>query len=158
MGRIIAVLVGVVACVALWTYLARQASPAPLTRLPLTIETVNGPVRFTVEVAQSAAQQERGLMYRTSLAPDAGMLFDLHAEKRVALWMKDTPIPLDMVFIKANGTIAQIAANATPLSLKPIASRARVRAVLEIAGGRAGELQLRPGDHVVNEIFVDTAP
>jgi len=143
--------------VALWAYFTRYASPAPLARAPLTIETVNGPVQFTVEVAVSAAQQERGLMYRKRLAPDAGMLFDLHAEKRVALWMKNTLIPLDLVFIKANGTITQIAANATPLSLKPITSRERVRAVLEIAGGRAGELQLRPGDHVVNTIFADAA-
>jgi hypothetical protein len=121
--------------------------------MPLTIETVGGPVRFTVELAATAPEQERGLMYRKSLARDAGMLFDLHSDRRVSFWMKNTLIPLDMVFIKSDGTISTVGANAKPLSLQPIGSREPVRAVLEIPGGRAAELELKPGDRVLNEIF-----
>jgi len=120
---------------------------------PLIIETERGPVQFTVEMAVTKQQWERGLMFRKSIAPDAGMLFDLGDEKRVSLWMKNTLIPLDMIFIRANSTIVQIAANATPLSTDLVSSSRPVRAVLEIAGGRAAELGIKPGDHAVHAIF-----
>jgi uncharacterized protein len=120
---------------------------------PLVIETERGPVQFTVEMAITKEQWERGLMFRKSIAPDAGMLFDLGDEKRVSLWMKNTLVPLDMIFIRANSTIVQIAANAKPLSTDLIASSKPVRAVLEIAGGRAAELGIKPGDHAVHAIF-----
>ena len=88
------------------------------------------------------------MMFRRSLAGDRGMLFVYPDTQPVAFWMKNTLIPLDLVFIRADGTIARIAANAEPLSLEPIASFEPVAAVLEIAGGRAAELGLAPGDRV----------
>jgi uncharacterized membrane protein (UPF0127 family) len=128
-------------------------APATLPQMPLIIETATGPVRFTVEMATTRQQQERGLMFRESLAPDAGMLFDLVVEKAVSFWMKDTLIPLDMIFIKANGTIVRIAADAKPLSRDNVPSYEPVRAVLEIAGGRAAALGLKPGDRALHAIF-----
>jgi len=129
---------------------------APQPTLPLAsliIETAKGPVRFTVEMATTGSQQERGLMFRKSVAPNAGMLFDFGDEQEEAFWMKNTLIPLDMLFIKANGTIARIAANAKPLSEDAIPSYEPVRAVVEIAGGRAAQLGLKPGDTVRQAIF-----
>ena len=92
-------------------------------------------------------------MFRKSLTPNAGMLFDFGKEQEESFWMKNTLIPLDMLFIKANGRIARIAANAKPLSTDGIPSYEPVRAVLEIAGGRAAELGLKPGDLVRNVAF-----
>lgn len=133
-----------------WSAYASDANaPQPALPLaPLMIDTAKGPVQFTVEMATDWSQQERGLMFRRSLAPNAGMLFDFGKEQETSFWMKNTLIPLDMLFIKANGTIARIAANAKPLSEESIPSYEPVRAVLEIAGGRAAELGLRPGDKV----------
>jgi len=112
--------------------------PQPiLPQTPLILETAKGPVRFTVEMAVNWPEQERGLMFRKSLAPNAGMLFDFMTEQEEAFWMKNTLIPLDMLFIKANGKIARIAAKAVPLSTNSVPSYEPVRAVLEIAGGRA---------------------
>jgi uncharacterized membrane protein (UPF0127 family) len=124
-----------------------------LPQASLIIETANGPAPFTVEMAMTRPQQERGLMYRRTLAPDAGMLFDLGNERQIAFWMKNTLIPLDMLFIKANGTIARIAANAKPLSQDNIPSNEPVRAVLEIPGGRAAQLGVKAGDLVHQTIF-----
>src|ERR1700722_825708 len=104
--------VGVVSYMAIDRY---RGKPQYLPRTALTVDTANGPVTLQVEMATTKEQQERGLMFRRDLAPNAGMLFDLGGEKRVTLWMKNTLIPLDMIFIKANGTIVQIAANAKPL-------------------------------------------
>ena len=148
--------VAVLGLLTLFALLAYVAWPVPrpyLRRVPLTIETVGGPVHLTVELASTAREQEQGLMYRQRLAADSGMLFDLHSDQRVALWMKNTLIPLDLIFIKSDGTISAIAANAKPLSLKPVRSRERVRAVLEISGGRSAELGLKPGNQVLSEIF-----
>ena len=124
-----------------------------LPQTPVTIETASGPVHLTVELATTESQRQEGLMHRKSLAPDAGMLFDFHAERRVAFWMKDTLIPLDMIFIRADGTITAIAANQKPMSLDTVGPRGPVRAVLEIPGGRAAELHVKPGDRAVNAIF-----
>lgn len=118
-----------------------------LKQVPLTIRSANGPHRFTVEVAASPSEQETGLMYRRSLAPDRGMIFPYDPPQSVAFWMKNTLIPLDMIFIRADGTIARIF-TATPLSLDPVPGGEPVAAVLEIAGGRAAELGVRDGDQV----------
>src|SRR4051812_14807639 len=92
---------GLVAC----AYAAEILGPQPtLPQTPLIIETAKAPVRFTVEMATSWPQQERGLMFRKTLAPNAGMLFDFTTESQQSFWMKNTLIPLDLVFIKANGT------------------------------------------------------
>jgi uncharacterized membrane protein (UPF0127 family) len=128
------------------------AAPAnaipPLRKVPLTITGHGKTSRFTVEVAASEAEQEQGLMYRQSLAPDAGMIFPFPTERVATFWMKNTYIPLDMVFIRKNGTIARIGANAVPMTLDVVSSNEPVTAVLEIAGGRAAELGLQPGDVV----------
>ena len=116
--------------------------------MPLTIRTASGAHRFTVEVAATPAEQEKGLMFRRSLAPNRGMIFPYDPPQDVAFWMKNTLIPLDMVFIRADGHVARIAANTLPMSLDPVPAGEPVAAVLEIAGGRAAELRLKAGDVV----------
>jgi len=111
-----------------------------------TFHTGKGDFTFHLEFADTPAEQEKGLMFRTSLAPDAGMLFDFHDEEVVAFWMKNTLIPLDMVFIGGDGTVKTIHANAAPGDLTPISSVAPIRFVLEIAGGQAAAIGLVPGD------------
>ena len=120
---------------------------------PLTIETANGPVNFTVEVADTQEARQRGMMHRDSLAPDAGMLFDFQFEQVVSIWMDNTRIPLDIIFIRSDGTIAKIVANAVPYSRRSMYSDFRVISVLEIAGGRSAELGIAPGDLVRHSLF-----
>lgn len=115
---------------------------------PLAIETAAGERRFTVELALGDRQQAQGLMYRRRLAPDAGMLFVYRRPQPVAMWMKNTLIPLDMVFIAADGRIVRIAQRTVPLSLETISSGAPVRAVLELNAGTAARLGIKPGDRV----------
>jgi uncharacterized membrane protein (UPF0127 family) len=137
---------------------AEISSPQPtLPQSLLTIQTVKGPARFTVEMATTSQQQQTGLMFRKTLAPNAGMLFDFVTERPQSFWMKNTLIPLDMVFIKADGTIVRIAANTTPLSEDPVPSYEPVRVVLEIPGGRAAELGMQPGDRAIHPIFRNAA-
>lgn len=101
---------------------------------------------FTIEIADNDAERARGLMFREELAPDAGMLFDFSEERPVAFWMQNTLIPLDMLFIKADGTIARVHAEAVPMDRTSIPSGEPVRFVLEIPGGRAAELGIEAGD------------
>ena len=103
---------------------------------------------FEVEIADDGAERARGLMFREYLAPDAGMLFIYPRERIASFWMKNTLIPLDMLFIANDGTILQIAPQATPHSLDPVRSEAPVRAVLEINGGQAEALGIGVGDRV----------
>ena len=120
----------------------------------LTIETAAGAThRFTVELAVSPAEIQRGLMFRESLADDAGMLFFYQQCRLAQFWMKNTLIPLDMIFIEADGRIARITAMAEPQSLEIRASGVPVNGVLEIAGGRAAALGIAPGDHVRHPLF-----
>ena len=123
-------------------------SPAGLEQVPLTITSSNKTHRFTVELAQTAEEQATGLMNRSSLGPDRGMVFPFDPPREASFWMKNTLIPLDMIFIRADGTIANIAANTVPLSLQPVFSEGTVAAVLEIAGGRSMELGIKAGDTV----------
>ena len=125
-----------------------ERSPAGLEQVALTIESGGKAHRFTVEVARTPEQQQRGLMFRQSLAPDRGMIFPYDPPRAVAFWMKDTLIPLDIIFIRADGTIANIAENTVPLSLEPVPSAGAVVAVLELAGGRSAELGIKVGDRV----------
>ena len=127
---------------------APAVSQAGLDLVPLVIDSDGRSHRFTVEVARTPSEQARGLMYRASLAPDAGMIFPFVPPRPASFWMKNTLIPLDMIFIRADGTIARIAANTVPLSLDPVAVSEPVAAVLELAGGRARELGIDPGDRV----------
>jgi len=119
----------------------------------LTIETATGSHPFAVEVATDSTQHARGLMYRRDLAPDRGMIFLYEKDQEVLMWMKNTYIPLDMMFIDHAGRIVGIAANTTPLSTDIIPSNAPVKAVLEVAGGTAARLKIETGSRVVYPAF-----
>ncbi|MEO6012703.1 MAG: DUF192 domain-containing protein [Devosia sp.] len=110
------------------------------------LHTAKGDFTFTIEIADTEADRAKGLMFRTSLAPDAGMLFDYHKEQQAAFWMQNTLIPLDMVFISADGIVKTIHANARPMDTTSIPSVVPVQFVLEIPGGRAAEIGLKTGD------------
>jgi len=114
----------------------------------LTIITADGPVRFNVELALTPRERARGLMFRQQLADDAGMLFDFEVEREVSFWMRNTFIPLDMIFIGADGTIKSIYENARPQDDTPIPSQFPVRFVLEIPGGRAAAAGIKVGDRM----------
>ncbi len=116
-----------------------------LSEVPLTIRSGAKLHHFRVEVAASPDQQERGLMYRRSLEPDHGMIFPYNPPQEVGFWMKNTWIPLDIVFIRSDGTIVRIT-HAQPMDLTPLPSGEPVSAVLEIAGGRAAQLGIKEGD------------
>ncbi|MBV9077181.1 MAG: DUF192 domain-containing protein [Methylobacteriaceae bacterium] len=120
---------------------------------PLTIVTASGPRRFEVEVARNDDERARGLMFRRSLAADRGMLFDFAKVEPVSMWMQNTYIPLDMLFIRPDGTVARIAERTEPLSTRIIPSGEPVLAVLELAGGSAGRLGIRPGDRIEHPLF-----
>ncbi|NNM74310.1 DUF192 domain-containing protein [Enterovirga aerilata] len=121
---------------------------------PLTIVTQSGQRHaFQVEVARTDADRAQGLMYRRSMAADRGMLFDFARVEPVAMWMQNTYIPLDMLFIRPDGTIARIAENTEPLSTRTIESGEPVLGVLELVGGSARRLGIRPGDRVEHSMF-----
>jgi len=122
-------------------------------RSSLVIVTGNRELKFNVELALNDAERARGLMFREKLGPYDGMLFDFYQEAPVSFWMKNTLIPLDMVFIAADGTIRHVHANAVPLSTDTVPSEYPVRAVLEINGGSARLLGIKPGDKVKHPIF-----
>ncbi len=132
---------------------AVPAAPAPATTETVSIDTARGSVTFRVEIADDEPERQQGLMYRTGLAPDAGMLFIWDRAAPRAFWMKNTYIPLDIIYIGANGQIVSIAAMTEPYSETPIPSDGPALAVLEIAGGRAAELGIEIGDRVHHRIF-----
>ena len=114
----------------------------------LTIHSADGDHVFTVEVVDTAETRAKGLMYVQELAADAGMLFDFQQERPVSFWMRNTFIPLDMLFIEADGTILNIHVNARPHDTTSIPSAGPVQFVLEIPGGRSTELGIEAGDQV----------
>ena len=120
---------------------------------PLTIATENDATMFTVEIADTDDLRERGLMFRQRLPENRGMLFDFGEPRPVSMWVKNTYIPLDMLFIRADGTIAYIAENTTPKSLDTVGITEPVLAVLELAGGTAKKLGIRTGDKVYHRLF-----
>ena len=124
-------------------------------RSTLTIQTERGSHKFDVELATTPDQLSFGLMYRRSLAVDAGMLFDYSRPQKVAMWMKNTLIPLDMVFIDAVGKVAHISERTVPQSLRTISSQVPVRAVLELNGGTVARLKIKNGDRIRHDIFGD---
>ncbi|MEE8438940.1 MAG: DUF192 domain-containing protein [Micropepsaceae bacterium] len=128
--------------------------PQPtLPQSPLAIDTAEKSHLFVVELADGRYEQQRGLMFRQSVLPDEGMLFDFKVDIERAFWMRNTLVSLDMLFIRSDGTIHRIAANTTPLSDAGVPSFGPVSAVLELAGGRAAELGIAPGDTVRHQIF-----
>jgi uncharacterized membrane protein (UPF0127 family) len=135
---------------------AAGSAAAPLQSFEtssLTIVSAHGRHRFTVQLAQTPAQMQQGLMFRPSLAADAGMLFDFKEPTVATMWMHNTLIPLDMLFVDANGTIVNIRARAVPESDAVISAEAPVRAVLELNGGTAARLGIARGDRVLHPIF-----
>ena len=122
---------------------------AGFERSPLVIETAGGKAQaFTVELALSAEQQVQGLMYRREMAADAGMLFVYDRPQLLSMWMRNTYLPLDMLFVAAGGRVAQIVERTVPLSTTIVTSRERVVAVLELNAGTVARLGLARGDTV----------
>ena len=130
---------------------ASSSAPAahPASGLPviaLTVGSAGRQHRFRVEVARSAAEQSKGLMFRTAMGADEGMIFPMEPPRSASFWMKNTVIPLDIIFIGSDRRILNIAANTVPYSESPVPSAGPAAAVLELVGGRAAQLGIAPGD------------
>jgi len=123
-------------------------SPAGLGQVVLCVTSKAKTHSFTVEVAASSLEQARGLMFRKELADNAGMIFPFPEPRMASFWMKNTVIPLDIIFVRSDGTIESIAANTEPYSMTPVASGAPVTAVLELRGGLSAQLGIVAGDKV----------
>lgn len=126
-----------------------QAEIKPLQ--PLQVMTGRGTYKFSVEVAKSPLQREYGLMCRKSIAADRGMLFLFPAPDMLAFWMRNTLIPLDIIYIGSDGRVVSIVQNAQPLNEAPLPSAAPAIAVLELGAGRAAQIGLLPGDRVMHK-------
>jgi uncharacterized membrane protein (UPF0127 family) len=132
---------------------ANDGAEAAVETEQLTVETDNGPVTFTVEIADDDAERSRGLMFREPLPDDRGMLFHFQEPEMASFWMRNTPSSLDIIFIGVDGRILNIGERTTPYSDDPVPAIGLTRGVLEIRGGRAAELGIRPGDRVRHRIF-----
>jgi uncharacterized membrane protein (UPF0127 family) len=119
----------------------------------IEIVTSSGVHAFSVELATNDAERARGLMFRKSLPEGHGMLFDFQTEQQVQFWMRNTYVPLDMIFIRGDGRVLNIAQNATPLSDALIPSAGPVRGVLEVIAGTARKYHIAPGDRVTGSFF-----
>jgi uncharacterized protein len=144
------VFIGAIVACLLWTAFVPAFAAGEAT---VEIVGKSGVHPFVVELATNDAERERGLMFRKELPEGRGMLFDFQHEAPVFFWMHNTFIPLDMIFIRADGTILRIAENTEPLSDRHIPSGGPVRAVLEVIGGTARKLGIEPGDKVAGSIF-----
>ena len=130
------------------------ASFAPAAEVErLEIVTKSGVHVFDVELAISDEERSKGLMFRQTVPEGTGMLFDFKADQIVTMWMRNTHVPLDMIFIRSDGTIAHIAENTVPLSEAIVSSRFPVRGVLEVVAGTTRRLGIRPGDKVSHRWF-----
>jgi uncharacterized membrane protein (UPF0127 family) len=134
-------------------YLAALTPSQAAGRATIEIVSSTGVHAFDVQLATNDAERERGLMFVKSLPEGQGMLFDFKRDQPVSFWMHNTYIPLDMIFIAANGRVMHIAENAKPLSDDLIPSQYPVRAVLEVIGGTAEKLGIKAGDRVSGSIF-----
>jgi uncharacterized protein len=137
--------------VAVCLFLGFGAQAASLQ--PLEIVTKSGVQVFSVEMATTEEEKQTGLMYRKELADGRGMLFDFAPEQEVSMWMKNTFIPLDMIFIRADGRILRIAENTEPQSTKIIPSNGLAKGVLEVIAGTAKKYGIAPGDRVGHPLF-----
>jgi hypothetical protein len=142
---------GVLLALALLAAPAAAETPEPTERV--LVLTANGPVELRLELADEPAERTVGLMFRERLAERTGMLFDFGNVGPVAMWMRNTVIPLDMLFLAESGRIVHIRARTTPHSLDTITPGTPVRGVIELAGGEAARLGIAPGDLVVRPLF-----
>jgi uncharacterized membrane protein (UPF0127 family) len=148
------VLLTVLAAVSLFTLpLGRAGLLAAAELQPLEIASKSGVHVFAVEMAVTPEEQAKGLMFRKQLPEGQGMLFDFHREQPTSFWMKNTYVPLDMIFIRADGRILRIAENTVPLSETLVPSGGPVQAVLEVVAGTAKKLGIAAGDRVAHPIF-----
>jgi len=138
---------------ALFGLLLATGPVRPADLQTVEIASKNGVHAFSVEMAENEADRAKGLMYRKELPEGKGMLFDFKRDQEVSFWMQNTYIPLDMLFIRGDGTILRIAENTEPLSTKLVPSGGAVRAVLEVIGGTARKFGIAPGDRVAHPIF-----
>jgi len=130
-----------------------QAPAVRFDRTPLVIESGGKKHRFTVEIADNDERRTLGLMHRRQMAADAGMLFDFKRDGQVSMWMRNTVLPLDMLFVDRDGIVRKVHERAVPFSETVISSDVPVRAVLELNGGTASRLGLRPGDKLDHPMF-----
>jgi uncharacterized membrane protein (UPF0127 family) len=137
---ILAILVMAVPALALETFQTSE----------LTVRSANGAHKFSVELALTEPQREQGLMFRRNMAPDAGMLFDMDVPQNISMWMQNTYIPLDMLFLDSSGKVVDIKERAVPMSTDIIASRAPARYVIELNGGTVDRLGIKTGDRVTS--------
>lgn len=129
------------------------AGPQELETMPLVVETEAGAVELTVEIADEFEERRIGMMFRTEVGDHEGMLFLSELPEHQSIWMENTLIPLDIIFIRSNGKIANIVANAEPLTRESRKSKGRALAVLEVGGGRAEALGIKRGDLVRHPAF-----
>ena len=150
-------LVGLALSVGSAVVLAADPHPAraeaPVSTGRLEIRTAKAGHSFTLELMDTDAKRAEGLMFRTQMAADHGMLFDFKREQPVWFWMKNTYLPLDMIFVKADGTILSIAENTTPLSEATVPSGGPVRFVFEVLAGTTRRLGITPGDRVIHPLM-----
>ncbi len=139
------ILMGLTAC--------SQGESVSLPTTSLNISTMNGDIHFNVEVARTPEELQKGLMYRTEMPLTNGMIFDIYPVRPMAMWMKNTQISLDMLFVAPDATISMIKEHATPLSEELIISRDPVRAVIEIPAGNVMRYNIRVGDKVQHDIL-----
>jgi uncharacterized membrane protein (UPF0127 family) len=143
--------IAIAAAVAFYGLIASGTQAASIQ--PLEIVTKSGVQVFSVEMATTEQEKETGLMYRKELADGKGMLFDFSPEQQVSMWMKNTFVSLDMIFIRADGRILRIAENTEPQSTAIIASQGLVKGVLEVVAGTAKKYGIAPGDRVGHPLF-----
>ena len=139
---------------AIWVPLTSIAQGfATFNRSKLRVVTKSGKHEFIVEIAVTDRQHAQGLMFRQSLAKNAGMLFDYKVPTSITMWMKNTYIPLDMIFIGNDGRVINVVQRAIPFSENVISSLGKARGVLEVNGGTASRLGIMPGDKILHRIF-----
>lgn len=141
---------------------APKAEACPAEEECVTIHTAGGAHLFTVEWAVTPAERSCGLMFRQEMAPDHGMVFDFQVERGVSFWMSNTLISLDMIFIKADGEVLNVAEHTTPLSLEGVPSDGEVRYVLEVIAGTAERIGLEEADRIAgipgDMVTIERAP